>query len=388
MRILFCSLDSAGFLFPMIGLALELGRRGHEVGFVTNRTQARRLAEVGLERLPRGEVDGDSFQTPLWYDVASIAIQVKHVEHALERFSADVLVGQLLGLGPVVVADRQSLPLVQLGLLTYIWPSFDDEAEDARRFGPAYWRRWRYEGFVEKLNQVRCGFHLPVVTASCRETPLLGERFLLRSVPGVERDIELLPDPVSLVGPCLWHPDEEVEQLRSWLDSTDRPILYVQQGRHFQLPSFWDAVRQASAEMGLALAADLGKMESGSTPETGPNAFVRNHLSQDEVLPRAALVICSANTTATLGAFVHGVPSLLIPGGGEQPDVAALAADLGLGISIGADELRLPVIKEAIRRLLHEDRFRQAGVRVRELFAGQRSFGRAADAVEETAARS
>ena len=47
-RILFSTIGSLGDLHPLIGIGLELKRRGHDVGFCTSETYRPRLEALGF----------------------------------------------------------------------------------------------------------------------------------------------------------------------------------------------------------------------------------------------------------------------------------------------------------------------------------------------------
>src|SRR5207245_5815692 len=51
-----------------------------------------------------------------------VAIQVRHVQHAIERFDPDVLLTSTLALGPLIAGEIADLPVAVLGLATYLWP--------------------------------------------------------------------------------------------------------------------------------------------------------------------------------------------------------------------------------------------------------------------------
>ena len=123
MRFLFCSLASHGFVYPAIGIAEVLRRRGHKVAFVTDLTCRDTLGQAGFARIPRGNTDGPSFQVKHWAEPLAVAIQVKHIEYALEQFNPDVMLGQQLTLGPLIAGDRHRLPVAMLGLAAYLWPA-------------------------------------------------------------------------------------------------------------------------------------------------------------------------------------------------------------------------------------------------------------------------
>jgi UDP:flavonoid glycosyltransferase YjiC (YdhE family) len=177
MRALFCSLDSPGFLYPAIGLAAELRARGHEVAFVTDRSARPRLAQAGFERLPRGGRDGSSFQTGNWSLPLAVALQVAHIEHALADFNPDLIVGQALALGPLIVRERWGLPVAIQGHATHSWPGAGAPSVAERR------RAWRHRTMLRLLNEARALARLPALAAGADENPLLGDLFLFRSVP-------------------------------------------------------------------------------------------------------------------------------------------------------------------------------------------------------------
>ncbi len=96
MRYLFCSFTAPEQLYSLLGLALELRRRGHEVTFATGTFAEPILGCVGVRRIPRGERDGDSFRFQRWATPLAVAIDVKHIEYAMQEFAPDVLVANLL----------------------------------------------------------------------------------------------------------------------------------------------------------------------------------------------------------------------------------------------------------------------------------------------------
>ncbi|NCG22258.1 MAG: hypothetical protein GWP91_24850 [Rhodobacterales bacterium] len=99
MNILFCTHSSPGFLFPAIGLAQALVSLGHQVAFVTGRTQRPLLTHLGLAWL-----GGDaSFRIQNWHSPRAVAVQLRHIEHAGRAFAADVLVGSALNLGALIL---------------------------------------------------------------------------------------------------------------------------------------------------------------------------------------------------------------------------------------------------------------------------------------------
>ncbi|HTG32275.1 MAG TPA: nucleotide disphospho-sugar-binding domain-containing protein [Thermoanaerobaculia bacterium] len=385
MKFLFCSLDSPGFLYPLIGIAEVLKSRGHEVAFVTNLQHEALLAEVGLRRLPRGISDGASFQVAQWGKPLSIALQVKHIEYALDLFPADILVGQSLTYGPLLVAARRDLPVGLLGFCTYLWPADAAEAEGCQPSEVSIlssveeWRAWRYRGMLQTLNDARALFR-PDSFLNSLQAPLLGDLFLLQSVNELEPQ-KHLHERVHLVGSCLWEPTACDPELEEWMEETIRlgsALIYVQHGRSFHIPNFWHGLVDALAGGDYRVAASTGRLdgEIGSLPE---NFFVRPHLPQGKILPMARVVVASANTTAVLGALTAGIPALLIPAGGEQPDVAALCRTVGVAQTLTPEEGTPERIHACIKSLLADPGFQERSRYYAAAFARLNGCERAAD---------
>ena len=368
MKYLFCSLASPGLLYPSIRIALTLRECGHHVAFVTDSAFTDLLHSLSLDRIPRAAQDGPSFQIGQWGKQIPVAIQVKHIEYAMERFRPDVLVGQHLTLGPLIVAEREQISVASIGSFTYLWPNYAS-TEPARTEYEAR-LRWRYGDMLKHYNQARQLFRLPPCDALPEAAPFLGDAFLLQSVPALIQDPDALPERVHAVGACLWEPPVEDTELTQWLNAaraTGEPILYVQHERFFGMPSFWPHLVAACANQPVRVVAALGRMDSeiGAVPA---NFFVRAHVPQGAVLPYAAAVVANGNTTAVSGALTHGLPSLLIPGGGEQPDVAEECLRLGIAQVLDPQAVTHDNMRQAIRELLDGVALRQQASIVKRAF--------------------
>lgn len=367
----------------MVGIAQTLRARGHEIAFVTDAGNTTLLSRVGFERIPRGAEDGPSFQVPHWFQPMAIAVQVKHIEYALQRFPADVLLGQQLTLGPLIVGERRRLPVGLLGLCTYLWPQTDEVAQREERSKTEERLVWRYGEMLKFLNQGRALFRLPAYGDGCRETPLLGDVFMLRSVPELEIGFQLLPDRVHLVGSCLWEPQDIDAEVEDWLEaaSFQGPCIYVQHGRFFGVPSFWPDLVIGLGDSELRVVASVGRMdyEVGELPD---NFLVRPHVNQGRVLRRARAVVASANTTVILGAIEAGVPCLLIPAGGEQPDMAELCERAGFAKVLRPADATPENIRRAVDALLNDRSYSERASHYQAAFSKVDRFETAADLLE------
>ncbi|MCP3166853.1 glycosyltransferase [Myxococcus qinghaiensis] len=377
MRFLFCPLDTHGFVHPAIGQALALRQLGHQVAFATGRSLSPLLERLGLERIPRGEKDGASFSVEKWFQPLEVAIQYKHIEYALKRFPADVLVGQPLSLGAVLVRERMGVPLASLGLLTHLWPSSEVCPAELTEAERRWW--WRHADMLRHYNNVRELFRMAPVHPNPRESPLLGDVLLLRSVPELAGPEEAFPGQVHLVGDCLWEPPEADPELAAWLECAreeDRPILYVQHGRSFTGPSFWTHLQEALGDQHVGVVAATSRMDH--RPQQLPAHFyAREFIPQAQVLAHARAVVSSATTTTVLGALTHGLPSLLLPGGSEQPDVAEQVASAGAAICMPPAKATAETLRKAVEELLGSQSYRKNAQTLQQAFARMGSPQRA-----------
>jgi UDP:flavonoid glycosyltransferase YjiC (YdhE family) len=391
MRALVCSLDSPGFLYPAIGLAAELRVRGHEVAFVTDRGARARLAQAGFERVPRGGRDGSSFQTGSWSLPLAISLQVAHVEHALGELNPDLIVGQALALGPLIVRERWGLPVAVQGHATHAWPGAAASSEAERR------EAWRHRTMLRLLNEARALARLPArqpgLGPDALENPLLGDLFLVRSVPELDGLTAILPDLAHHVGACLWEPGAPPDdELAAWVGAARQagaPIVYAYHGRCFGGQDVWAALVGASAGGALRIAAATGRMDSQlEQTMTAGHFHLRRDLEPSRVLRHADLMIGSATSAAVLGALSHGVPCLLLPTGDEQAELAERVEHAGAGRILLPKAATPAALRRSIQEVLGDESMRRQARRLERAFARFAGFAAAADLLESLAASS
>src|SRR5258708_5649956 len=178
MKFLFCCMASLGYINPAIRIAQELHELGHETAFVTDVSFSGLLSRHGLRRIPLGPADGASFQVARWFDPPSVALQMKHINYALTQFQPDALVGQQFTLGPLLIGQHRRIPVGIVGLFCFLWPVREPEPGGVLSLAEQT-HLWRHKEMLGTYNQVRALLSLGPVTATCRESPLLGDAFFL-----------------------------------------------------------------------------------------------------------------------------------------------------------------------------------------------------------------
>lgn len=381
MRILLCSLSTPGFLFPMVGLARALSRRGHAVAVMTDETEASRY-RLGINILTSGGASrGACFRTHLWAQASGCVLQVKIVNQAINEFRPDAIVAQPLTVGPFVAAEMAKLPIAVVGLFTYLWPDAAD-AEGTPRSQTQERRQWRVHEMHNLFNAVRRAVRRDDAPLDPYQPSFLGDLFLLRTIPELENRPDALPNRVHMVGPLLWEPTDAgvtAVRMRGWTD-----VIYVQHGRVFGRTSLWPLLVDVFGDSPYTIVATLDRM-AAPTGHLPSNIIVWDRASQAPVLKTAILAIGNGNTTMTLGALTHGVPSILIPSGGEQMDVAERCRELNAAAVVPAAGLSAETLRGNVLAILADKHTRAALANIKAMLHRDRGFSHAARLVEQLA---
>ncbi|MGH2507435.1 MAG: glycosyltransferase [Ktedonobacteraceae bacterium] len=390
MRLLFCSYTSIGLLGPSMVVAQELQRRGHEVAFATGPSMEPFLTQMNMPRIARGAKDGESFGVKLVWDGTETVRQIRHLDYACQQFSPDMLVGQALTWSAMVMRKYTGLPLALIGQAGYFWPT-SEPFPYYNTYLPAFYKRVhdRYRLGMDcyeiccKMLKLSCEDASGV---SYQETPLLGDLFLLQSVPEFEGYPALLPNRVHFIGDCCWKPQHVDPELQQWLEAgaaSRQPLVYVQIGRILREQTFGQHLVEALGKLPVRVVASFGGASQTitSVPE---NFFVREHVLQGQVLPYAHAVVSSGTTTSVLGALTHGLPQLIIPANAEEPfDLAFRCLSSESGLCLNAEQATVEALQEAIEALLHRPALTQQAVKLQRAFASLDGPCRAADLIEE-----
>lgn len=386
MRYLFCSHASIGLLGPSITIAQELQSRGHEVSFATGPSMTPFLRQAKLNRIPRGPKDGESFDVKSVWNGTDAVRQVRHIEYACQQFSPDVLVGQALTWGAMVYRQYTHLPLAIIGQAGYFWPT-NTPLPYYDHYRPSFYKRvleryrlgtYYYDGCCHMLG-------IPYKEASYEESVLLGDLFLLQSVPTLEGDPSLLPDRVHFVGDCSWNPPHVDAELQQWLveaKASGEPILYLQVGRVLFSPMFVEYLTQVLGKLSVRVVASFGGASQAIT-SIPKNFFVREHIMQEQVLAYANAVICSGTTTSVLGALTHGLPLLIIPANAEEPyDLAFRCLHTRSGLCIASEDATEETLGSKVEELLQRTELYHNARKIQQAFASINGPSTAADLIE------
>ncbi|MEU2421548.1 glycosyltransferase [Streptomyces sp. NPDC007851] len=354
-----------GHINPAVGVAAELGARGHRVAWVCpDAGLVRRLAGAEAAVYPcAGAADGERpadlrgaealrflwewFLLPLADEMAP------GVRAAVADFHPDVVVADQQAFAGALVAERLGLP----------WAT---SATTSAEFGGAYDGIPKVAGWLrDRLAELRGRIGDPAGSADPRFSPHLTLAFTTPELAGpTDRPA------VRHVGPSISARPAADGFPWEWLDpSRDRVLVSLgtanaDAGGRF-LAECVSALRDR-ADRVQALVADPG----GTLPPAADDKdlLIRPTLPQLPLLERVDAVVCHAGHNTVCEALWHGVPLVVAPIRDDQPVIAGQVVDAGAGIRVRFGRVTAAKLGAALDTVLYEPAHRAAAARIRIAF--------------------
>lgn len=166
---------------------------------------------------------------------------------------------------------------------------------------------------------------------------------------------------------------------------TGKPLIYASMGTvQNRLIWVFQTIASACEDLDAQLVISLGgSAKPESLPDLPGNPLVVEYAPQLEVLEKATLMITHAGMNTTMECVKKGVPMVAIPVANDQPGVAARIAWTGAGELITLKKLNVPTLKNAIKRVLTEESYKQNALRLQAATLNAGGVSRAADIIEQ-----
>ncbi|WP_329458014.1 glycosyltransferase [Streptomyces sp. NBC_01497] len=364
MRILMSSTAEAGHLRPMLPFARACVAAGHEVQVATPRSAAHLVKDAGLGLWECDDIAPDVLAPfhdaiarepgrireimvrQVWGDVAARAF-LPGVLAAIDAWQPDVIFRDAVEFASAVAADLRSVPHVQmLHSRTGILLSVRDEAAGA-------------------VSRLRESVGLPPdPEGHCLRTPCLTRLPEFLDEPYTAAPAEIHRFRTAGAGAV-------AENLPQWWTNGEDPLVYVTFGTVLMR----DAVHRARLRAIVEAVADLpvrllvtygGNPDEQAWPALPPNAHVVDWVLQEQVLREATAVIHHGGMGNVMEVLSAGLPSVIVPHGGDAPGNATGVASTGAGLSVdpGTDApFDAAPVRAALVRVLSEPAFAAAARR-------------------------
>jgi UDP:flavonoid glycosyltransferase YjiC (YdhE family) len=349
MRILFTFIGGLGHFEPLVPVARAAAASGHEVAVAGSGGLAGKVEAAGFTFLPTSAVRVAAAQPPE-RDLTPLA--------PVDRYAAEVEFAE----------------------------NFADKG--ARRHATAiqqHIRDWRPEVVVHDEADLGSAIAAEVLDVPTATVLVLAAGMLIRpelvsaplatlraehglpADPGLAmltRGLVLSPFPPSVRSPSSpvplpettfsFRPVDRVPITRR--SSTQR--VYVTLGTEFNSTSgdlferLLSGLAGVDADVVVTVGRDVDPAEFGGQPA---HVRVERFVPQAQVLCDSDLVISHGGSGSLLATLAHGLPSVLLPLGADQPHNALRAEELGLARTLDAATATPDAIRRTVNEALHDD---------------------------------
>jgi MGT family glycosyltransferase len=416
-RFLFVIVDGGGNVPAQIAIARRLAGRGHDVHVLGDSgvRPGARAAGCRFHRFvhapPFGNRDRDADPVRDWEPASPIAQARRVGEHVMfgpaaayardvlatvDEVGPDAIAVDCLPFGAIAGAEKSGVPAAILVHFPIHGP-----VRGVTPFGlglrPARSPLGRLRDRVLLAAMRRMlAFGLMPLNAARRELGLKPLDDVLEQLLRLDRSLVLtsrefdfvphgLPPHVQYVGPQLDDPAGLDEWSASSLPPSEDPLVLVSLGSTYQRQerTFGRTV-EALGTLPVRGLATYGAIDPPGGPAPDNVAVIRS-APHAAVLPLASLVVCHGGHGTVMKALAHGLPLVVMPLGRDQKDNAARVEACGAGMWISATASSRRIAK-AVRRVLHEPRFREQAQRMAAIIGRSLEEDRAVAELEALAA--
>lgn len=409
-RFLIAATPVPGHVSPLAAIAQHMAGRSHEVMFHTGSLFRDKVEATGARFVPfRAAIDHDYRKldelAPERHDIpvgpALLRFTMKRLHgdimgdqagglrDILRDFPADAVIVDTMfcGMLPILLDRRQPRPpLVGVGV-TALGVSSVDTAFFTSGLPPSSTSEGRARNIAmhKNMHALHAGmqqdFNEILVDLDCRKLPeflfdsliTLPDIYLQLTAESFEYPRSDLPETIRFVGPLLAPPTMGFEP-PSWWGELDRgrPVVLVTQGT-LANEDFGQLIGPTLA--GLAQEDALVIATTGGPPvEAIPgilpaNARAERFVPYDRLLPKVDVLVTNGGYGSVNLALTVGVPMVVAGDTEEKPEIAARVAWAGAGINLGTGQPRPEQLRDAVRNVLSDPRYRRRAQALQADFA-------------------
>jgi UDP:flavonoid glycosyltransferase YjiC (YdhE family) len=363
MRVLFTFVGGQGHYDPLVPLADAARVAGHEVSFACRASMVPVVARHGFAvRAVGPDVPDPSTAGPLapadpdredrvlrdGFAGTTAAMRARDLRAVVEADRPDVIVSDEVDFGATVAAERAALPHVRVIVLA------------AGGFA-------RRELLAPPLARLRADHGLP---PDPRLTLLDRDLVVAPFPPSLRDPAHPLPPTARHIRPAVLHarPAATPAVTLPVHGDDERPLVYVTLGTVFVAESgdLLARVLDGLGALPVLVLATVGRHLDPATLGAVPhNVVVASFVPQASVLNRARVVVSHGGSGSVIGAAAHGVPSVVLPMGADQPHNARRVEALGVGLALDPWTVTGGQVAEAVAGLLDDDRCAERADRLR-----------------------
>ena len=414
MHVLLVAIGSSGDVHPLVGVGLELARRGHRITIVTSLHFEPLVRALGWGYVPLGTAED--------YDRITSDPNLSHprkgtelvIEHCCARWVRDVyriveehhaggdllVVSGGLGLGARIAHEKLGVPLVT----THVQPLMFRSVHQAPKYGwlplPSWTPRAVRSAIYRAIDLYADRLITPVVNPFRAELGLRPvNRVFHHWWMSPQRVIGLFPEwfgppqpdwpsQTRVTGFPMYDENGAVDipdEVDAFLGAGEPPIVFTPGTAMRHGLAFFEVSVAACRQLGRRglLLTKFREQVPADLPES-----VRHfdYVPLSAVLPRAAAMVHHGGMGTLAQTLQAGIPHLVMPMVNDQPDNAARLLRLGVADAIAPSAYRLPAVTKSLDRLLNGGDVRVNCRRLAQTFEDVDARALASDEIEALAA--
>lgn len=410
MRFICSTFGSSGDVFPMLGLAIELRNRGHDVTFATNghyekivRDNALPFESLGDEQEFIQCVSNPDLWNPrkafphLFNSLKAVLPRQYEIHKKLAASSPIIGITNCLGLGALMAQDVLKIPVVTLHLQpAVLWSDIDPPSLLPIK-GPRWFRRLLLQAgerfaidpiVCPFINRWRSEHNLPPIRNTMRwwNSPF---GVLCMFPQWYAKPQSDWPNRMVQTDFPLWNnrSDQSLDSnVESFLASGTPPIVFTPGSGNIHGRSFFQSAADACVALNrrAILLSEFGEHIPKSLP---PGIVHFSYVPLDKLLPRSAAFVHHGGIGSTSQAILAGIPQLLTPLAHDQFDNAHRAKTFAISETIPMSRLNSRKLKSALSSLLTNPSINATCKEYAVRLQSRDGLKRSAVAIEELAAK-
>jgi UDP:flavonoid glycosyltransferase YjiC (YdhE family) len=216
---------------------------------------------------------------------------------------------------------------------------------------------------------------------------LARKELILDPVTALRAEYGLVPDPeltrlngqlvIMPAPPSLRDPHHPLPENTFWCSpgdrvlrrtrTADKPLIYFTLGTLDTHRGVFERVlaglRHLSVRVVTTVGPRLDPASFGAQPE---HVRIEQFIPQEEILAEADLVIAHGGSGTLIGSLAHGIPSMLLPMGADQPHNTKRCVELGTALELDPVTFTPESAANTVATLLYEDSYRLAAQRIQD----------------------
>jgi MGT family glycosyltransferase len=415
-HILVCAVPNPGHVGPMLAIAQHLKSVGHNITFNTSENFRNQVESADVRFVAMtGKANYDYRRANELYENKSLSAEDQKLHLLISWFSETipdqhqgiqrilretltdlVLVDtMLLGSFPMLLGPRQKRPLViGCGVNPMMLISRDcgftlppsNTPEGRQRILEENQRiQAQFQPLTDHISSIMRTYGIPALPHFFTDCMyLLPDLFLQFTAEALEFPRGDMPDTVHFVGPVLPKRSVEFEEPTWWAElDGSKPVVLVTQGT-LTNHDFNEVIQPALSglsdeEVMVIVAAGRSDTQTLAVPA---NARVASFVPFDRILPKVDVLVTNGGYGAVNHAFSLGVP-IVVAGETEEKDfIAARVGWTGAGINLKTRYASAEQIRNAVRAILTNKRYREEAKRLQMNFARHNTLDELARTVD------